>query len=102
MATQCFIALQCVSHGKMDRFYSDILDAQIGRSSMIWSDINLSDYQISFLSVSRLNCFKRLQKFLNLNIVDSYNHYNQLNPRANSTEMGLLKATDLLWLISEK
>ena len=48
MATQFHLALPCVNINKTRAFYSEVLGAQIGRSSVKWADVNLYNNQITF------------------------------------------------------
>src|SRR5690606_38088125 len=48
MATQFHLALPCVNIQKTRAFYTEIMGAQIGRSSPKWIDVNLFGHQITF------------------------------------------------------
>lgn len=48
MATQFHLAIPCVNINKTRVFYTDIIGAQIGRSSPKWIDVNLFNHQITF------------------------------------------------------
>ena len=48
MASQFHLALPCVNINKTRVFYTDIIGAQIGRSSPKWIDVNLYNHQITF------------------------------------------------------
>lgn len=48
MATQFHLALPCINIQKTRAFYTEIMGAQIGRSSPKWIDVNLFGHQITF------------------------------------------------------
>lgn len=48
MSTQFHLALPCISVTKTKTFYTEVLGAAIGRSTVNWVDINLYNNQITF------------------------------------------------------
>lgn len=55
MAAQFHLALPCLSISKTRAFYSDLLGAQIGRSSVKWIDVNFYNHQITFTESGPFN-----------------------------------------------
>jgi hypothetical protein len=55
MASQFHLALPCLSISKTRAFYSDLLGASIGRSSVKWIDVNFYNHQITFTESGPFN-----------------------------------------------
>ena len=55
MAAQFHLALPCININKTRIFYTDLLGAKVGRSSIKWIDINLYNHQITFTECGPFN-----------------------------------------------
>ncbi|WP_053990954.1 VOC family protein [Mangrovimonas sp. TPBH4] len=55
METQFHLSLPCLSISKTKLFYTNVLEAKLGRSSQNWVDIDLFGHQITFTQSGAFN-----------------------------------------------
>ncbi|WMI68528.1 VOC family protein [Mangrovimonas sp. YM274] len=55
METQFHLSLPCLSIAKTTAFYTNMLDAKVGRSAQNWVDIDLFGHQITFTKCGPFN-----------------------------------------------
>jgi len=91
MGTKFHLALPCLNINTTRAFYRELLDAQIGRSSVKWIDVNFYDHQVTFTESGPFN-FESRSYSLHGQVLPSFHFGVILNDQEWNKVLQLLKS----------